>query len=64
MSGGIIWNRPVSVVVQSEGGVEQLLPVRDITRQVQLALFGGALFSVLTLWSVRRRLDTRRSKRM
>lgn len=64
MSGGIIWNRPVSVVVQSEGGIEQVLPVRDVTRQVQLALFVGAMFSVLALWSVRRKLDTRRSKQM
>jgi hypothetical protein len=58
--GGIIWNRPVSVVAQTEDGQEQLLPVKDVTRQVQLALLGGALLSTSLLWLVRRQVQDRR----
>jgi hypothetical protein len=58
--GGIIWNRPVSVVAQTLDGQEQVLPVRDVTRQVQLALFGGALLGTLVMWVFRKQLDQRR----
>jgi hypothetical protein len=60
MRGGIIWNRPVSVVAQTGSGQEQVLPVKDITRQVQLALYGGSLLGALLLWLVSRKLDKRR----
>ena len=38
MGGGIIWNRPVAVVVQRDGSPDQILPVRDVTRMAQIAL--------------------------
>jgi hypothetical protein len=50
LPGGLVWNRPVAVVAQTAGGQEQVLPVRDITRQVQLALFSGALLGTLLVW--------------
>ena len=43
MLGGLIWNRPVSVLARSASGQEQVLPVQDITRQVQLALLFASL---------------------
>jgi hypothetical protein len=58
--GGIIWNRPVSVVAQTADGQEQVLPVRDITRQILLALYGSSLLSALLMWLVRKQLDKRR----
>lgn len=58
--GGIIWNRPVSVVAQSADGREQVLPIRDFTRRAMLALYGGALLSTLLTWFVRKQLDRRR----
>lgn len=52
--GGVIWNRPVSVVVQTPDGGERVLGVRDATRQAQAALLGGSLAVVLFAWAVSR----------
>jgi hypothetical protein len=57
--GGIVWNRPHSVVVQSPEG-EDVLPVRDVTRQVQLALLGSGLTGVLLVGLILKMLDRRR----
>ena len=62
LKGGIIWNRPVSIVAQTADGQEQVLPVRDVTRQVQLALYGGALLGTLLMWLASRQLDKRRKR--
>ena len=53
--GGLIWNRPVSVLVQGEDGSEQALPVVDVTRIVQLALLGIGLAGGILFWLNRRR---------
>ena len=46
--GGLIWNRPVSVLVQGDDGSEYVLPVVDVTRIAQLALLGiGLAFGIL-----------------
>jgi hypothetical protein len=48
--GGLIWNRPVSVVVRAADGTEYQLPVHDVTRRVQLLVLAiGALGSLL-IW--------------
>jgi len=54
--GGLIWNYPTSVWVQTPEGKEQVLPVQDITRQVILALL-SATFGV---WIITRILRNRR----
>lgn len=47
--GGLVWNRPAAVRVV-EGGGESRLPIRDVTRRGQLALYGiGLLFVVAGL---------------
>lgn len=51
-AGGVIWNRPASVVVQTALGQEYILPVRDVTRQAQFALLGGSLLVGLLTWLV------------
>ncbi len=49
-TGGLVWNRPVSVRVQNADGTEQALPVRDVTRRVQWTLMGvGALFLLIAV---------------
>lgn len=53
--GGLVWNRPISVMVQGADGSEQVLPVRDITRSVQLALLGVGLAGGFLLWLIKRR---------
>jgi hypothetical protein len=48
--GGFVWNRPVALLIEQDGQVERV-PVVDMTRLVQLALFGCAIFVLLaTFW--------------
>ena len=37
--GGLIWNRPVAVLVRAADGQDQVLPVPDVTRNAVLMLF-------------------------
>lgn len=53
--GGLIWNRPVSVLVQRDDGSEQVLPVVDVTRVAQLALLGFGLAGGFLFWLIKRR---------
>lgn len=45
-NGGLVWNRPVAVIVERDGQVERL-PIVDVTRYAQIALYGSALFFAL-----------------
>ena len=50
MWGVLLWQRPTAVIVQHPDGVEEVLPIRDATRQAQLTLLGiGLLGSILIL---------------
>ncbi len=55
VSGGLIWNRPVAVSVRTPDGQEQTLPVRDVTRNVVLALVMLCFASAFFLRLFRRR---------
>ena len=45
----LIWNRPAAVLVKKDDGQERVIPIIDVTRRWQVALFGGALISVLLI---------------
>jgi hypothetical protein len=47
LKGGLIWNRPSSILARTTNGEEFVIPVRDVTRQVQIALLGGAFLASL-----------------
>lgn len=47
LRGGIIWNRPLSVLVTHADGDEEVIPVPDITRIVIWSLLGAAALSWL-----------------
>ena len=50
--GGWVWNRPVAVLVERDGQ-ERRIPVLDVTRMVQLALYGLSLvFAGFGLYNV------------
>lgn len=49
LNGGLIWNRPASVLVIDAEGREQVLPVQDPTRRIVWTLFGGTLILWLLL---------------
>jgi hypothetical protein len=48
-SGGLIWNRPIAVSVYRPDGAIERLPVRDVTRLVQVLLVVGLVGSLLLL---------------
>lgn len=53
-NGGVIWNRPHAVLVQEADGSEQVLPVPDLTRQLQVFLLAAGFFASLLYWLARR----------
>jgi hypothetical protein len=54
LKGGVVWNRPNTILARTTGGQEFVIPVKDVTRQVQIALFGGAfLASIFYLLTIR-----------
>jgi hypothetical protein len=54
--GGIVWNRPTAVLVERDD-LTQRIPIVDVTRVVQIALFGLVLtFSIIiTMLATRQR---------
>jgi hypothetical protein len=47
LMGGLIWNRPSSILARTTDGQEFVIPVKDVTRQMQIALIGGAFLASL-----------------
>lgn len=43
--GGFVWHRPIAVEVERDDRSERV-PIRDVTRTVQLALFGSSLLAL------------------
>lgn len=60
--GGVIWNRPASVVVQTALGQEYILPIRDVTRRAQFAIIGSGLLAGLLAWLLTRRKKSNANK--
>ena len=54
-SGGLIWNRPVAVLVHRLDGQDQILPIPDVTRTIVLALVGLCFVSTFLLMLFRRK---------
>jgi hypothetical protein len=56
--GGLVWNRPVAVLVERDEQTERI-PIVDVTRMAQLGLLGLSLvFSmVIFVRSIRQRRD-------
>ena len=56
LHGGLIWNRPVAVAVRTANGWEFELPVRDVTRRVQLFVLAAGILGSVLIWLARRRM--------
>jgi hypothetical protein len=52
--GGLVWNRPRSVLVDVNGE-ETVLPVVDVTRLVQWSLYGLSFVLPLAVWLLSRK---------
>lgn len=48
--GGVVWNRPTSILAVSPTGDEQVIRVVDVTRRIQIAILAGGLLGGLVLW--------------
>ena len=55
ISGGLIWNRPVAVLVHTPDGQQQILPIPDVTRSVMLMLAGLCFASMVLFIRYRRK---------
>jgi hypothetical protein len=53
--GGLIWNRPVAVLVRMANGQDQILPIPDVTRTAVLALLVFSLAGTFLLRLFRRK---------
>ena len=60
LTGGLIWNRPTGVLVQTAEGGQVRLPVRDITRYFQAAFLAAGLLGAAILAS---RVTSRRKNK-
>lgn len=49
--GGVLWERPVSILVIQNDGEEEIIPIQDVSRYVIIAIFGVSLLA----WFVVRR---------
>ncbi len=45
----LIWNRPAAVLVKKDDGQDKVIPIVDVTRRWQVAMFGGVLLSALLI---------------
>lgn len=57
VKGGLIWNRPVAVVVHTENGQEKIVPILDVTRIVLVALLGLCFLSTFALMLLKRQIS-------
>lgn len=53
--GGLIWNRPVAVLVRTADGQDHILPVLDVTRTAVLMLLAFSLAGTFLLTLFRRK---------
>ncbi len=47
--GGLVWNRPLAVLVERAGQTERI-PIMDVTRLAQLSLLGASLLTMAIVW--------------
>lgn len=50
--GGILWNRPLAVIVEDSQGSRQVLPVQDRTRQLQVGILLAGLLGTILTWLI------------
>jgi hypothetical protein len=56
--GGLVWNRPVSILTVYPDGSEIVTPVPDVTRRIQIMIWTFGLLGGFVLWLLNRKLRT------
>lgn len=60
IQGGLVWNRPVAVAVQTAQEQEYILPIQDVTRQILFALIGASMISTILIFFFSRKSTLRK----
>ena len=55
INGGLIWNRPVAVVLRTLDGQEKIVPISDVTRTAMFTLAGLCVTGLFVLLILRRK---------
>jgi hypothetical protein len=55
--GGVIWNRPVTVIVESEDKDPHTIPIQDVTRRMQILAVLAATILTLVVWITSRKTN-------
>ena len=50
--GGIVWNRPRSVIVEDVMGRRQIITIQDYTRRMQIFILAAGLITALLTWLI------------
>ena len=58
INGGLIWNRPVGIVVRNPDEQEKIVPILDITRIAIFAWVGLCFTCIFVLFFLRRKKST------
>lgn len=53
--GGMVWNKPLGVIVEDQRGSRQTIPVPDVTRRLQVAILGAGFLGSLLAWMILKR---------
>lgn len=56
-AGGLIWQRPTALLVQTPEGRVDIQPVRDVTRLAQIVILLTALAGGLLFWAWHKRFS-------
>lgn len=56
--GGLVWNRPVSILTVYPDGSEVVTPIPDVTRRIQIMIWTIGLLGVFVLGLLSRKLRT------
>ena len=57
-TGGLVWNKPESVLVVNAQGGEEVIPIQDTTRRIEWTLIGASLITSLLVWILFRKRAT------
>jgi hypothetical protein len=57
--GGLVWNRPVSVLTVYPDGSEVVTPIPDVTRRIQIMIWTIGLIGVFVFGLSNRKLKTK-----
>ena len=59
-NGGLIWNRPVSILEITPDGNEQVTRIQDVTRMAQIVLWSVGVIGALLIWLLFRTTENKK----